>query len=247
MCRPRRAAPRTGRSALTSGARLTAPGQWTVEEPPTFCLLHGRHRTRQVQFGQEPVALSPKEYDLLVCLADDPGAVCTRQYILDTVWQPNYFGPTKTLDVHIAVLAGRRLLPRGHRPRPAHRAPAHPGRGRRRRPGGRTRRRSGAVVRLRPVEGQRNGIIAVLDAQDARSGEHGLPGVRQPAERPRRPHPGRARRSPFLPTDADGASGTGALPTPRYAACGERSTSRVISLGAKTRNGGPQKPVPRLV
>jgi len=29
--------------------------------------------------------------------------------------------------------------------------------------------------------------------------------------------------------------------------CGERSTSRVISLGAKTRNGGPQKPVPRLV
>ncbi len=29
--------------------------------------------------------------------------------------------------------------------------------------------------------------------------------------------------------------------------CGERRTSRVISLGAKTRNGGPQKPVPRLV
>lgn len=29
--------------------------------------------------------------------------------------------------------------------------------------------------------------------------------------------------------------------------CGERSTSRVISLGAKMRNGGPQKPVPRLV
>lgn len=29
--------------------------------------------------------------------------------------------------------------------------------------------------------------------------------------------------------------------------CGERSTSRVISLGAKRRNGGPQKPVPRLV
>ncbi|MFE2714120.1 transposase [Streptomyces mirabilis] len=39
-------------------------------------------------------------------------------------------------------------------------------------------------------------------------------------------------------------------PAQRYGAggrCGERSTSRVISLGAKTRNGGPQKPVPRLV
>jgi hypothetical protein len=39
-------------------------------------------------------------------------------------------------------------------------------------------------------------------------------------------------------------------PTPCYRVggrCGERSTSKVISLGAKTRKGGPQKPVPRLV
>ena len=39
-------------------------------------------------------------------------------------------------------------------------------------------------------------------------------------------------------------------PAQRYGVggcCGERSTSRVISLGAKTRKGGPQKPVPRLV
>lgn len=61
-------------------------------------------RTRQVCLDRTPIALAPKEFDLLVCLADDPGAVCTRQHILDTVWQPNYFGPTKTLDVHIAAL-----------------------------------------------------------------------------------------------------------------------------------------------
>ncbi|MFS8198529.1 response regulator transcription factor [Streptomyces sp. CWNU-52B] len=61
-------------------------------------------RTRQVHLGQAPIALSPKEFDLLARLADDPGAVCTRQHILDTVWHPNYFGPTKTLDVHIAAL-----------------------------------------------------------------------------------------------------------------------------------------------
>lgn len=39
-------------------------------------------------------------------------------------------------------------------------------------------------------------------------------------------------------------------PAQRYGVggrCGERSTSRVISLGAKMRKGGPQKPVPRLV
>lgn len=61
-------------------------------------------RTRQVHLHQSPVALAPKEFDLLVCLAEDPGAVYSRQQILDTAWEPNYFGPTKTLDVHIAAL-----------------------------------------------------------------------------------------------------------------------------------------------
>jgi DNA-binding response OmpR family regulator len=61
-------------------------------------------RTRQVRLDQSPVALAPKEFDLLTCLAEDPGAVCSRRQILDTVWEPNYFGPTKTLDVHIAAL-----------------------------------------------------------------------------------------------------------------------------------------------
>ncbi|MFJ6929399.1 response regulator transcription factor [Streptomyces nigra] len=143
-----RAVTRRSQSAFAVGAEAaTATGPTTPGRPTPGLQRIGPltidRRTRQVHLGQEPVALSPKEYDLQVCLADDPGAVCTRQHILDTVWQPNYFGPTKTLHVHIAVLAGRRLLPRGHRPRSAHRAPAHPGRGRRRRPGGRTRRRSG--------------------------------------------------------------------------------------------------------
>ncbi|OLZ63771.1 DNA-binding response regulator [Streptomyces sp. IMTB 2501] len=61
-------------------------------------------RTRQVRVHEIPIALAPKEFDLLVCLAEDPGAVCSRQQILDTVWEPDYFGPTKTLDVHIAAL-----------------------------------------------------------------------------------------------------------------------------------------------
>lgn len=61
-------------------------------------------RTRQVHVAAVPIALAPKEFDLLVCLAEDPGAVCSRQQILDTVWEPDYFGPTKTLDVHIAAL-----------------------------------------------------------------------------------------------------------------------------------------------
>ncbi|KAB2971465.1 response regulator transcription factor [Streptomyces sp. SS1-1] len=97
-----------GAPAPSGPAGAAAPGAGTPGRPSGGPQRIGPltidRRTRQVHLGQEPVSLSPKEYDLLVCLADDPGAVCTRQHILDTVWQPNYFGPTKTLDVHIAAL-----------------------------------------------------------------------------------------------------------------------------------------------
>jgi two-component system, OmpR family, response regulator RegX3 len=61
-------------------------------------------RTRQVQVDGRPVALAPKEFDLLALLAEDPGAVYSRQQIIDTVWDPHFFGPTKTLDVHVAAV-----------------------------------------------------------------------------------------------------------------------------------------------
>ncbi|MDF3291576.1 response regulator transcription factor [Streptomyces silvisoli] len=67
-------------------------------------------RTRQVYAGSQQIALAPKEFDLLALLAEDPGAVYSRQHILDKVWDPHFFGPTKTLDVHIAAL--RRKLDR---------------------------------------------------------------------------------------------------------------------------------------
>ena len=37
-------------------------------------------------------------------LVDDPGALCSRHQILDSVWDPHWYGPTKTLDVHVANL-----------------------------------------------------------------------------------------------------------------------------------------------
>jgi DNA-binding response OmpR family regulator len=61
-------------------------------------------RTRQVWVGEEAVVLTPKEFELLALLTDDPGAVYSRQQILDRVWDPHYEGPTKTLDVHVATL-----------------------------------------------------------------------------------------------------------------------------------------------
>ena len=61
-------------------------------------------RTRRVVVEGAEVALTPKEFDLLAYLAEDPGAVCSRQQVLEEVWDPHWYGPTKTLDVHVASL-----------------------------------------------------------------------------------------------------------------------------------------------
>jgi DNA-binding response OmpR family regulator len=61
-------------------------------------------RTRKVWSEDAEVALAPKEFDLLALLAEDAGAVVSRQQILEQVWDAHWYGPTKTLDVHVATL-----------------------------------------------------------------------------------------------------------------------------------------------
>lgn len=67
-------------------------------------------RTRGVDFGGVAVSLTPKEYELLVYLAADPGAVKARHQLMQDVWDMNWWGSTKTLDVHVASLR-RKLHP----------------------------------------------------------------------------------------------------------------------------------------
>jgi DNA-binding response OmpR family regulator len=50
------------------------------------------------------VQLARKEYELLSFLAEEPGALITREQIMEAVWDANWFGPTKTLDVHVSAL-----------------------------------------------------------------------------------------------------------------------------------------------
>ena len=61
-------------------------------------------RTHRVTVHGSEVLLTPKEFDLLECLAADPGRVVTRQEILETAWDAHWYGPTKVLDVHVASL-----------------------------------------------------------------------------------------------------------------------------------------------
>ncbi|MET7802782.1 response regulator transcription factor [Streptomyces decoyicus] len=50
------------------------------------------------------VELRPKEFDLLVRLAASAGRAVRREDLMSDVWDENWFGSTKTLDVHVAVL-----------------------------------------------------------------------------------------------------------------------------------------------
>jgi DNA-binding response OmpR family regulator len=54
--------------------------------------------------GGEPVELAAKEFDLLHLLMARAGTVLRREEIMDEVWDPHWFGPTKTLDVHVSWL-----------------------------------------------------------------------------------------------------------------------------------------------
>ena len=61
-------------------------------------------RTRRVTVEGREITLTPKEFDLLARLAEDPGAAVRREQIIQEVWDEHWWGPTKTLDVHIASL-----------------------------------------------------------------------------------------------------------------------------------------------
>ncbi len=59
---------------------------------------------RRVWAGDRELELTRKEFDLLARLARDAGRVVTRESLMSDVWDLNWFGSTKTLDVHIAWL-----------------------------------------------------------------------------------------------------------------------------------------------
>ncbi len=83
--------------------RRVRPATAPAEEAPPGRLAIDR-RARRVHVDGAEVALTPKEYDLLAFLAEAPGAAFTREQIMEAVWDANWFGPTKTLDVHVGAL-----------------------------------------------------------------------------------------------------------------------------------------------
>ena len=90
----RRTVSRTGETAVTESVPDGSP-------PEDFRVDVS---TRQVWVAGEEVPLNAKEFDLLAQLHGRGGAVVTREHLMDEVWDANWFGSTKVLDVTMARL-----------------------------------------------------------------------------------------------------------------------------------------------
>ena len=60
-----------------------------------------RHETR---VGGSQVKLTPKEFALLALFLERQGRLLTRDFLISELWGEDYFGDTKTLDVHVKRL-----------------------------------------------------------------------------------------------------------------------------------------------
>ncbi|HEY2802917.1 MAG TPA: response regulator transcription factor, partial [Actinomycetota bacterium] len=88
------------RAVLRRAGEKQAPSVSAVDVDDVHLDLH----TRKVTKAGKPLDLTLKEFDLLRALMERAGRVVSRQDLMDEVWDPHWFGPTKTLDVHVSSL-----------------------------------------------------------------------------------------------------------------------------------------------
>lgn len=89
-------------------SRIKAVLRRTLPKENTKCLKAGGLELdieqHSVKVSEKKVELTHKEYELLRILMEHPGKVFTRDQLLNTVWNSDYAGETRTVDVHIASL-----------------------------------------------------------------------------------------------------------------------------------------------
>lgn len=78
------------------GAAEPAPGGLFIDEDAWLARI-----------GERELTLAFKEFELLRALAAEPGRVFTRSELLNDVWGADYFGGTRTVDVHVRRLRAK--------------------------------------------------------------------------------------------------------------------------------------------
>ncbi len=84
--------------------RATSTSSGDGDEPVRIGDLSLDTAKHEARLGDRPLELSRKEFELLRVLMESAGSVLTREALIDEVWDMNWFGSTKTLDVHISGL-----------------------------------------------------------------------------------------------------------------------------------------------
>jgi two-component system response regulator RegX3 len=84
--------------------RTAAPAPTPLGEVVELGSVRVDRARRSATLGGEQLELSRKEFDLLQLLVDNAGTVVKRERLIDEVWDTNWFGSTKTLDVHVSAL-----------------------------------------------------------------------------------------------------------------------------------------------
>ena len=85
---------RTGRLGAEPGPQAAVEIDGLVVEPAA----------RRAMLDGVEIDLTRKEFDLLARLVRDAGSIVTREDLMADVWDENWFGSTKTLDVHVGLL-----------------------------------------------------------------------------------------------------------------------------------------------
>jgi two-component system response regulator RegX3 len=86
------------RRAAASDAATSGNGELTVGDVRMNLDTHSATK------GGEPLELTVKEFEVLRLLLERAGRLVRRGELMDEVWDPNWFGSTKTLDVHVSAL-----------------------------------------------------------------------------------------------------------------------------------------------
>ena len=106
--------PTAGPAEVQARLRL-ATGRLAAARDPDDCEAHVIRSgevvvddvTYTAKLGGRPLDLTFKEFELLKYLAQHPGRVFTRQQLLQEVWGYDYFGGTRTVDVHVRRLRAK--------------------------------------------------------------------------------------------------------------------------------------------
>ena len=89
------------RAHLRRASMSTAPPVEEMLQGGPVEMDVGRH---EVRVKGEPTAFPPKEFELLEAFLRRKGRLLTREFLIEEVWGHDYFGDTKTLDVHVKRL-----------------------------------------------------------------------------------------------------------------------------------------------